>query len=96
MWTTKEILFLAKKHSTTGFKMMDVVDQLALASSKKKKKKIVFNDGMVDASDRGARRKVDPTTGMIVVAVYCVIIFGCAILTRNYLVALLVPGVFIL
>jgi len=76
--------------------MMDVVDQLQLASSKKKKKKIVFNDGMVDASDRSARRKVDPATGMLVVIIYCIFIFGCAIMTRNYLVALLVPGVFIL
>lgn len=67
-----------------------------MASSKKKKKKIVFNDGMVDASDREARKKVDETTGFMVVAVYCIVIFGCAMLTRNYLVALLVPGVFIL
>jgi hypothetical protein len=76
--------------------MMDVVDQFAMVSSKKKKKKIVFHDGMVDASDREARKKVDQTTGILVVAAYCVVIFGCAILTRNYLVALLVPGVFIL
>ena len=75
---------------------MNTLEQMSSVSSKKsKKKKQQFHDGMVDAGDaREARgRPRNTELGMVAVILYHVVIFGYAFLTRNYLVMMLVAGI---
>lgn len=75
--------------------MMDTLEQMSSVSSKKgkKAKKQQFHDGMVDAGDPREARRPSNESGMLVVIAYIVVIFGYAFLTRNYLVMMLVPGI---
>lgn len=74
--------------------MVESLEQLSSASGKKikKAKKQHFNDGMVDAGDRQAKKRTDTTTGLAVAVMYNVLIFAYAWYTRNYLVMMLVVG----
>lgn len=74
--------------------MVESLEQLSSASGKKKKpKKQQFNDGMVDAGDREAKKPAHVTTGLLVAAAYNVLIFAYAYYTKNYLVMMLVIAV---
>ena len=72
--------------------MVELLEQLSSASGKKTKKtkKQHFNDGMVDAGDREAKKRAHSTTGLAVAVTYNVLIFAYAWYTRNYLVMMLV------
>lgn len=74
--------------------MVETLEQLSSASGKKKKaKKQQFNDGMVDAGDREAKKQAHTTTGLVVAAIYNVIIFAYAYYTKNYLVMMVVIAI---
>ena len=72
--------------------MVESLEQLSSASGKKNKKpkKQNFNDGMVDAGDREAKKRAHSTAGLTVAVMYNVLIFAYAWYTRNYLVMMLV------
>lgn len=74
--------------------MVESLEQLSSASAKKKKaKKPIFNDGMVDAGDREGKKPAHTTTGLVVAAMYNVLIFAYAYYTKNYLVMMLIIAI---
>lgn len=75
--------------------LVESLDQLSSASAKKAKKakKQHFNDGMVDAGDREARKPCHTTTGLAVAVIYNLVIFAYAWYTKNYLVMMLVVAI---
>ena len=76
--------------------MVESLEQLSSNSAKKKKhKKQQFNDGMVDAGDREAKKPAHTTTGLMLAAMYNVLIFAYAYYTKNYLVMMLVIAIWL-
>ena len=74
--------------------MVESLEQLSSASGKKKKaKKQQFNDGMADAGDREAKKPAHTTTGLMVAAMFNVLIFAYAYYTKNYLVMMLIIAI---
>ncbi|CAH3147398.1 unnamed protein product [Pocillopora meandrina] len=71
--------------------LVESLDQLSSASAKKAKKakKQHFNDGMIDAGDREAKKPFHSSTGLAVAVMYNVLIFAYAWYTKNYLVMML-------
>ena len=82
---------------SAAFKMnlVESLDQLSSASAKKAKKakKQHFNDGMIDAGDREAKKPFHSSTGLAVAVMYNVLIFAYAWYTKNYLVMMLVIAI---
>ena len=80
---------------------MNVVESLEQLSSasckrgKKGKKPQQFKDGLVDAGEREGKKLCYSTTGIVVAVLYNVLIFLYAMYTRNYLVMMLVVGIWI-
>ena len=75
--------------------LVESLDQLSSASAKKAKKakKQHFNDGMIDAGDREAKKPFHSSTGLAVAVMYNVLIFAYAWYTKNYLVMMLVIAI---